>query len=151
MAQETTVTMDAPQRQAAALAVGRATTPSRKPGGRVEALYLDAEPDDTEPPDSAEAEESELPDNTEPEYPEPPEPVETGAARLAGQARVQALLTEALRLGEQYGLLTRHPDGTLLLPGQTKQRTRDSSDCACDTCAPHNQRHWWCVVCSSGP
>ncbi len=69
----------------------------------------------------------------------------------AALVRVKALLEEALRLGVDYKLIEKHPDGTLVLAGQSHTNRRESSDCACPACFPWAQQHWWCVVCSSGP
>jgi hypothetical protein len=98
----------------------------------------DEAPESPDPHENTEAEEEEIPDETVP-------------ARQTGIAKVQALLTEALRLGQEYHLIERQPDGTLLLAGQTPLRQRASSDCACPQCHPWAQQHWWCVVCGSGP
>jgi hypothetical protein len=66
-------------------------------------------------------------------------------------ARVQALLAEALRLGQQYGLVERHEGGALVLAGETRRSRRLSSECTCPECPPHDQQHWWCMECGSGP
>ena len=93
-------------------------------------------------------------EDDEDDAPEQPElPVGTQALTTQGSARsrVQALLAEALRLGEAHHLLERQPDGSILLAGQTRHTRRATSDCTCQACRPHDQRHWWCVVCGSGP
>ena len=150
---------------------GAATTPSRSPKGRFTAAPTEPpvvdEPVILDPLEDLEAEEQvphdeaavvELdphdiadlldptPDNDVDE--EPPDETEV---RRAGEARVQALLTEALRLGTQYGLVRQRPDGSLTIPSIQPANQRETSECTCPRCGPHNQLHWWCMVCNSGP
>jgi hypothetical protein len=101
-----------------------------------------------------------VPDHHEPsddeEDEDAPEDAETSVSRQALIAqrttheRTKALLAEALRLGLSQGLIERRQDGSFALPGDVRP-PRLTSDCACATCSPQNQRHWWCVVCGSGP
>lgn len=107
------------------------------------------EPETAEIPEDTEADEEETPESAE------PAPVSSTGQALAPQslvlARVKALVDEALRLGQQHHLIEQQPDGAFLLAGAPRRSRRESSDCTCPACARHDQRHWWCVVCSSGP
>jgi len=148
MAQEIGVMMDDAAPPGVALATVPGTSPSRRPGYRLAAMYGDTE--EQQPTDETEPGQLEIPEEEEAEETETPvvgEPVQGQQAI----ARVKALLTEALRLGVQYHLIEKQPDGALLLAGQVRQSRRDSSDCTCQQCSPHSQQHWICVVCHSGP
>ena len=132
-------------------------TPVRvEPEGRETADVIEAV--SPEPPEDAD---DDIPDPEEPEpseideddAPEPTEPSVSRQALIAQRTqheRTKALLAEALRLGLSQGLIERRSDGSFAVPGEDKP-TRLSSDCTCQACSPQNQRHWWCVVCGSGP
>jgi len=125
-------------------AAAPATGPSRRPGYRLAAMYGDAE--EQQPPDETEPEFQETPENEEAD-----QEAQTAVVGQQAIARVKALLAEAIRLGVQYHLIEKQPDGALLLAGQIRQARRDSSDCDCPQCSPYAQQHWVCVVCHSGP
>lgn len=142
------------------------TTPSRSAAGRAgggakEGPRVSLEPAYDDPHDDAEAavidldaaeivDLSQTPPSNDVEE-APPGETDQAEVQRAGLARVQALLTEALRLGTQYGLVTRRPDGSIALPGMQPATQRDSSECTCERCTVHHQAHWWCMVCNSGP
>ena len=159
---------------AARLAKGSGLAAATGPSGRRDVLgrfapaVADAEPyelvdaEDLAVAEDPEPEDPELPDEPEPGPIDPDESAEDEDDEAApassalpvprtGIAKVQALLQEALRLGQEYNLIERQPDGSLLLAGQTPTRGRDTSDCACAQCMPWAQQHWWCVMCGSGP
>lgn len=104
---------------------------------------VEDEPDEAETPEGQE-------DDDEPDTDETPVSRQALVATGNARSRVQALLAEALRLGEAHHLIERRSDGSFALPGQIGKR-RATSDCTCQTCSPHDQRHWWCVVCGAGP
>lgn len=153
------VGMTALERRAAALDKGRsARTELTEPtdvdepeGIESPALVVAGYP---EPPVEEEPDHPEIPDDEEDgdDASETPEGNETAVAHATVPIeRVNALLSEALRLGLQYHLVEKQPDGTFLLAGQTRTTRRESSDCTCQQCSPHAQMHWVCVVCHSGP
>ena len=106
-----------------------------------------------EPPVEEEPEGTETPvEGEDDDLSETPEPEETAVGHATVPIeRVNALLAEALRLGLQYHLVEKQPDGTFLLAGQSRTTRRESSDCTCQQCTPQAQQHWICVVCHSGP
>jgi hypothetical protein len=150
MAQETGAVMDAVQRQAAALARGRGPARTRLLAVEEQVLPDGTDTEEAEIPEETEAGTIETPEEGVPEDGEPTEALEAVQGQAA-IARVKALLTEALRLGVQYHLIEKQPDGALLLAGQVRQARRESSDCTCAKCTPYSQQHWICVVCHSGP
>ena len=142
------------------MADAAATTPSRDRRGHFRAK----EPAVLESSDTLEAVTPEPPEDDAPEFQEPSEDEEAEGSEIpataelvpaqpsrAAMARVQAMLQEALRLGEQFDLVRTLPDGTLEIAGQTRRPVRESSDCTCQQCSPYAQQHWWCMVCNSGP
>jgi len=175
MAQETAGTTVARTPSGAALAAARATGPLPRdpktgrlmPRASVRAeLPVDTETEEQDLHDEAavavleyaadvevlEPEHSEITDDPEADQEELTELEQRALGQQrAALVRVKALLEEALRLGVDYKLIEKHPDGTLVLAGQDRPGRRDSSDCACAQCTPWAQQHWWCVVCSSGP
>lgn len=158
--------MTGPGRRAAALARERASALNRPDSSEREEPTEVDEPEAhavdaakvagfPEPPVEEEPEDTESPADGDDE-PDHPETLGDEEAGRAGRPtvpieRVSALLAEALRLGLQYHLVEKQPDGTLLLAGQSRTTRRESSDCTCQQCTPHAQQHWICVVCHSGP
>lgn len=53
------------------------------------------------------------------------------------------------------GTLLQAPDGSFRLPNHVDPRQQQidqmGSDCPCPRCTPHNQLHWFCAGCYSGP
>src|SRR5262245_19191307 len=140
--------MDDAARSAAALA--EAPVPARSPkhpGYRVEALYGEEPPEPPEgEPAPADTPEEEAPE----EAPEPQSDQQALVHHATNRGKVQALLEEALRLGQQYGLVVEQADGRLAIAGR-QHTLRDGSECSCAQCTSYNQLHWFCVVCHSGP
>lgn len=119
-------------------------------GTAIEDPIVPEDSEEQQPPDEAETDTSDPRDADESVEDEPADETEAQGHRAA-ITRVTALLTEALRLGTQYGLVTKRPDGSIALPGMQPAQARESSECPCQQCGPHHQQHWWCMVCNSGP
>lgn len=68
----------------------------------------------------------------------------------------QTQIEQLLKLMQTYrdaGMIQQRPDGSFILPGQKdtrwEARVKMGSECTCERCTPHNQRHWLCMVCHS--
>lgn len=72
------------------------------------------------------------------------------APTVSQEAQVRQLLSQALSMGRQLGLVT-GGDGSFQVLDQATRQARTSSDCTCELCVPWNQQHWFCIVCDSGP